>query len=253
MRYEYIIFDVYGAIPMQQDNTKTDFGPSSHQPDGTLLHSSCSTPSPATPPSQDSLQKGQSVEYALNWFTIRATHSRAQKVYNALLEVVGSNPLFQSCELYLPLVAIKHIDKSDEDKPKLVIVKQPLDNGLLFVHCTNEQFREMIKLPIAGLTPYYDHTRQTEYGRNPYLVVPDDQFSSFRTIIDSELDDIIINQSNLPTLFKGDKVRVTDGPFAGVQGYVLKYKHQLRVFVQVNCLGTFATAYVPRVFLEKLP
>lgn len=247
---------MYGVIPMQQNNTWTDLSPSCYPHDGDTLPTSCSNPTPATPPSQEFHQKGQSVGYApaqSNWFVIRATHGRAQKVYEALLEVVKSEPSYQSCELYFPIVTIRNVDKSEKDKPKFVIVKQPLDNSLLFVRCTNNQFREIIKLPIAGLTPYYDHTRQTEFGHNPYLIVPDSQFNSFRTIIDSELDDIIINQTDQPTLFKGDRVRVTDGPFVGVEGHVLKYKHQLRVFVQVNCLGTYATAYVPRAFLEKLP
>lgn len=228
------------------------FVKNNHSVGGKFVNDTSSNLQCATPPSWTCDSIGQSVEYVPQWFVIRATQGRAEKVYSNLLESVATCNGFEDCEFYLPMVALRQIDKSNADKPTIVVVKKPLENSLLFAHCTLPQFRNLLQLSIAGLTPYYDHTRQTEFGRNPYLVVPDSQFLSFRTIIDSEVEGIVTDQSDMPTFFQGDRVRVIDGPFTGVEGYVLRYKHQLRVFVQLDCLGTFATAYVPRAYLEKV-
>lgn len=222
-----------------------------HGVDGTFYGNTSSTQRCVTSPTQI-CEKGQSVENAQYWFVIRATQGRAQKVYEKLYELFSKDENYAGCELYLPMVAIRQVDDSDIDNPIVTIVKRPLDTNLLFVNCLYEQYRELVKLPVAGLTPYYDHTRTTNYGSNPFLVVSNSQFNSFRTIIDSEVAGIITEQSDMPTFFKGDRVRVIAGPFAGVEGYVLRYKHQLRVFVRIDCLGTFATAYVPKSFLQKV-
>lgn len=219
---------------------------------GLFLSDISSIPQCATSPSLVSNQIGQSVDIVPHWFVIRATQGRAKKVYESLSKAIPTHETLHDCELYLPMVAIPQIDKTDVEKPTKIVVKQPLENSLLFVRCTVSQFRELLQLPISGLTPYYDHTRQTEFGINPFLMVPDSQFISFRTIIDSEMEGIITDQSDMPTFFRGDKVRVVDGPFAGVEGHVLRYKHQLRVFVQIEWVGTFATAYVPKAYLEKV-
>ncbi len=248
----YINSVVYGVIPMLQNNIGNAFAKDNQGVDGVILTDTSSSSQCATSPSWSCDSIGQSVEYVPQWFVIRATQGRAEKVYKGLMESVTTHAISDSCEFYLPMVAIRQIDKSNAEKPIRIVVKQPLDNSLLFAHCTLPQFRDILQLPISGLTPYYDHTRQTEYGRNPFLVVPDSQFLSFRTIIDSEMEGIVTDQNDMPTFFQGDRVRVVDGPFTGVEGYVLRYKHQLRVFVQLDCLGTFATAYVPRAYLEKM-
>lgn len=237
---------------MLQSKIDSGFVNNNHSVGGKFVNDTSSNLQCTTSPSWAYGQIGQSVEYIPQWFVIRATQGRAEKVYKNLLESVAIRDGFEDCEFYLPMVALRQIDKSNVDKPTIVVVKKPLENSLLFAHCTLPQFRELLQLSISGLTPYYDHTRQTEVGRNPYLVVPDTQFLSFRTIIDSEMDGIITDQSDMPTFFQGERVRVIDGPFAGVEGFVLRYKHQLRVFVQLDCLGTFATAYVPKAYLEKV-
>lgn len=237
---------------MLQNNIDKDIVNNGHGVGGVFLSDTSSFLQQTTPPSLEKDQIGQSVDIVPHWFVIRATQGRAKKVYESLLEAIPTHETLHDCELYLPMVAIPQIDKTDVKKPTKIVVKQPLENSLLFARCTLSQFRELLQLPISGLTPYYDHTRQTEFGINPFLMVPDSQFISFRTIIDSEMEGIITDQSDMPTFFRGDKVRVVDGPFAGVEGYVLRYKHQLRVFVQIEWVGTFATAYVPKAYLEKV-
>ncbi|MBR4326753.1 MAG: KOW motif-containing protein, partial [Bacteroidales bacterium] len=50
----------------------------------------------------------------------------------------------------------------------------------------------------------------------------------------------------------GDSVIVIGGPFAGVEGVVMKYKHQKRVFVELQGVGRYATAYVPGAWIRRI-
>lgn len=196
---------------------------------------------------------GKSVRLALNpnvlyWFPIRATYHRAKKVYDKIVALNNNN-----LEPYLPMQYRIEYANDNSDKPTPLIKEEPLDKGLLFVRATPDHFRALLNYQslIPGLTPYYNHFSTNEFGRNDYLTVPDRQMESFRIIVESRNKNIIVNQAEIPQFIEGDRVVVTDGPFAGVEGVVMKYKHQKRVFVELKGVGSYATAYVPGAWVKK--
>ena len=193
---------------------------------------------------------GKSVGYALQpevrcWFPIRATYHRAQKVYDRLV-ALGNDRL----EPYLPTLC-RVDEEGNNGNP--VIKEEPLDKGLLFMRSTLQDFRTLLENPslIPGMTPYYNHFKTNEFGKNELLTVPDRQMESFKIIVESRNQNIIVRQSEMPKIIEGDRVVVTDGAFAGVEGVVMKYKHQKRVFVQLHGIGIYATAYVPGAWLRR--
>ncbi|MBO7439073.1 MAG: KOW motif-containing protein [Bacteroidales bacterium] len=197
---------------------------------------------------------GMSVGYTLNattryWFPIRATHRRAQKIYDKLVSINDG-----SFEPYLPLIC--HIEYSNEDfkNPTQEIKDKPLDSGLLFLRTTPNDFRALLKYQsmFPGMTPYYNHFFTNSFGKNDFLTVPDRQMQSFRIIVESGNENIIVEQNEIPEFVVGDSVVVIGGPFAGVEGIVMKYKHQKRVFVELQGVGRYATAYVPGAWIRKV-
>lgn len=184
------------------------------------------------------------------WFPIRATYHRAQKIYN-LLVALGDD----SIEPYLPMLRhIEYSSNSDFNNPTCSLIDKPLDKGLLFLRCTHTRFRELLNTSIqsSGMTPYYNHFNVNEYGTNDYLTIPDRQFMSFKIIVESGNKNIIVDQNDIPPLIVGDRVVVIGGPFAGVEGVVMKYKHQKRVFVELDGVGRYATAFVTGAWLKKI-
>ena len=197
---------------------------------------------------------GKSVRIALMpnekyWFPIRATHHRAQKIYDKLVSISDGN-----FEPYLPI--IRHIEYTNEDfnNPSQYIADKPLDSGLLFLRSTLNDFRALLQFRtlLAGMTPYYDHFSTNSYGTNDFLTVPDRQMESFKIIVESGNENIIVNQNEVPDFVVGDSVVVIGGPFAGVEGVVMKYKHQKRVFVELQGVGRYATAYVPGAWIRRI-
>ena len=204
---------------------------------------------PVNPEAENSIS-GKSVEYAphsevRHWFPIRATYHRAQKVYNGLL-AFGNNNI----DPYLPTLC--RVEFSDGIAKEPIVKEEPLDKGLLFVRSTLKDFKTLLETPpmIPGLTPYYNHFQTDRFGKNEFLTVPDRQMESFKIIVESRNQDIIVRQNEIPKIIEGDNVIVTDGPFAGVEGIVMKYKHQKRVFVQLHGVGIYATAYVPGAWIR---
>lgn len=180
------------------------------------------------------------------WYAIRATRGRAQSVYDA----IRATQL--DLEPYLPVKAIVTSNKDNTGHESQTTQLVPLLPSLLFVRCTADTLMELRDKNIPGFTLYYNHTTTDANGRNPLLIIPNHQFVSFRTIVEQAALDIIIDQQTAPTFIQGDIVRVTSGPFQGVIGKVLKFKHQTRVFIEIQGLGTFGTAYVPKCMIEKI-
>ena len=80
------------------------------------------------------------------------------------------------------------------------------------------------------------------------MVIPDKQMDDFRRVLDLSTDEGGLMDRPLEL---GDRVRVTKGVLAGVEGYVLEFKG--RTYVVVRLLDSwFAKASVPRAWLEKI-
>ena len=205
-------------------------------------------------PERENVNFGKSVKIALlpnerYWFPIRATHHRAQQIYDKLVSLNDD-----SLEPYLPL--IRHIEYTNEDfnNPTQYIADKPLDTGLLFLRSTVNDFRALLQYDsmFPGMTPYYNHFWVNEFGKNDFLTVPDRQMESFKIIVESGNENIIVNQKLVPEYLSGDRVVVIGGPFAGVEGVVMKDKHQKRVFVELQGVGRYATAYVPGAWIRRI-
>ncbi|MBR4327890.1 MAG: KOW motif-containing protein, partial [Bacteroidales bacterium] len=78
------------------------------------------------------------------------------------------------------------------------------------------------------------------------------QMESFKIIVESGNENILVRQNEMPDFVTGDSVVVIGGPFAGVEGVVMKYKHQKRVFVELQGVGRYATAYVPGAWIRRI-
>ncbi len=129
-----------------------------------------------------------------------------------------------------------------------------METSLLFLRSTLNDFKQLLQYQaiLPGLTPYYNHFYTNEFGKNEFLVVPDTQMDSFKIIVESGNSNVIVNQDDIPTFITGDRVVVIGGPFAGVEGIVMKYKHQKRVFVELQGVGRYATAYVPGAWIRRV-
>ena len=218
-----------------------------------LSSDSCCGLTSKTPPIPSDTQNGQSVENTLltpsYWYAARITYGRAHAVYKAIKKLDG-----ETLTPYIPVVK-KQVYHIENGMASVSMEERPVHSGLLFINASPSSYRKLFHdLPrIPGLTPFYDHFSVSATGRNDYLVVPDRQFESFRRIIESGHEDILIDQSVMPTYLAGKHVLIVSGPFAGVEGTLFRWKHQRRVFVDLGSLGKYGTGYIQTCDVEILP
>jgi len=175
------------------------------------------------------------------WFVFRATYGREGKA----CEIIGR----EGVRVYMPTkrerVVVSGIART---------VQKPLIPNLLFVYCTPKQADHFIKghpdLP-KFLRYYYNHVALKPDGSNPPLVVPDNEMENFIRLTSVDSEHIKVVDPAQCRFRNGDRVRVTQGAFEGVEGRVARVAGQQRVVITLEGLCTIATAYIPSAFLTK--
>lgn len=174
-------------------------------------------------------------ETDLKWFAIRVTYSR-EMVLKGYLDQYG-------IESFIPM-HYKEFIKGERKVRKLV----PVIHNLVFVRLNRGKMDE-IKKEISLKVPLrYIMDREK---REP-LVVPDRQMSSFIAVAGAYDEQVVYLDSQVISLRKGDRVRITGGVFAGVEGVFLRVKGDRRVVVSIEGVMAVATAFVHPSLIERV-
>ena len=76
--------------------------------------------------------------------------------------------------------------------------------------------------------------------------------ADFIKVSEARMEDVIYLYEVSSRLRTGQKVRVKDGPFAGVEGVVVRVRRSRRVMVELPDMLAVATSYIPECDLEKI-
>ena len=129
-----------------------------------------------------------------------------------------------------------------------VIFKRiPVVNSLLFFRTTAERVPEMEAL-VSGRGFVYKMT-----DRERPSVIPDRQMAMFQMVCSSGADGLeFFADEDLTRYRQGDKVRVTEGPLKGAEGYIKRIRKDRRLLVAIEGFVAVATSFIPPQFLEKV-
>lgn len=179
------------------------------------------------------------------WFLMRVAYGREEKA-RAFLAGHG-------IETFLP--TITRIRLKDGKKKRVV---ESLIPNLLFVHSDEKTMKRFIGQPPTEYLHHYYVPNLDEQG-NPIglkgirpLIIPDRQMEAFRRWNDVQDDNKLFLSDNTVKIKEGELVKITEGKFAGISGFVCRLKKQTRVGVHITGLGTVFTAYIPASFLQPL-
>lgn len=177
-----------------------------------------------------------------HWYALRTTYGREKKAYDYIIGHKGT--------AFYPTITT---EKNINGKKKLVEVSR-LPN-IFFAYGTEDELQAFVydNVNLPFLRFYYRHTHEGAQIRKTPLIVPDSQIRSLQIICDAEATaDTIITQEIVHKFQTGEKVRITEGDFKGVEGIVARYHGQQRVGIVIDGLLTATTAYIPSAFLEKI-
>jgi len=84
------------------------------------------------------------------------------------------------------------------------------------------------------------------------VVVPDKELEIFRIVTSAGSTGLQFLGEDPSAYQQGDKVRVTDGPFRGAEGYIKRIKKDRRLVVTISGVVAIATSFIPPELLEKI-
>lgn len=178
-----------------------------------------------------------------HWYPMRVTYSRELMVKDFFDGI--------DIETFIPM-RYEHL----EGKHPRHRVLKPAIRNLIFVRSTQKMITElkMTKRELSALR-YMMHPITDENNkllRHEILTVPDKQMDNFIKVA-SVQDDRIFYVENLSFAGKpGQRVKVTDGDFAGVEGTIKRIKKNRCVVVQIENVAAVAIAFLPTAFLLPL-
>ena len=153
----------------------------------------------------------------LHWFPMRVTYSREMMVKSFLDEL--------GVESFIPM----HYESVEGKHPRCRVLKPAV--------------RYMMR-------PLYDGKDQL-IGHD-VMTVPDKQMEDFMRVA-SVADDRVFFMENLNFVGKpGQRVKVVEGDFAGVEGVIKRIKKNKCVVVQIEHVAAVAIAFVPSTFLVTI-
>jgi transcription antitermination factor NusG len=75
---------------------------------------------------------------------------------------------------------------------------------------------------------------------------------NFITVVRNETEQVIYLSNEEVNLKKGMKVRITGGPFAGIEGVFMRIKGDKRLVVSISNMFSVATAYIPSCYVQEM-
>lgn len=169
----------------------------------------------------------------MEWYAMRVTYSRELKVQAALQQL--------GIESFVPM---RHGVTYGKEGPHYGLV--PAIHNLIFVRSTQSRLTEL-KLGREELSSLRYMTRPTPGNRTKHtiIVVSDSAMENFMRVA-SVTDDRVMFLDCCDDSAVGQRVRVMDGYFAGVEGVVRRVKKNKRVVVSIEGCASVAIAYVPK-------
>lgn len=174
------------------------------------------------------------------WYPMRVTYGREVKVKQALDDLGIENFLPMHYEL---------VDPGDGNKRRMLV---PAIHNLIFVHDSREEITRL-KTTKRELQPLrYITKRFAESIDDNILTVPDSQMQNFIRVASVQDDSVMFLETGDYINKIGQRVQITEGYFAGVEGVVKRIKKNKHVVVQLEGLAAVAITYVPATCLREI-
>lgn len=168
------------------------------------------------------------------WFAMRATYRR---------ELVAKKTLAEnSIESFVPM---RYVVRIMRGKKKRFL--EPAVHNLIFVH-TDKATIQRLKSDLQ----YLQYIMSQKDGQRVPIVVPDRQMENFIRLTND--DKMIYIPYDRSMLVRGQRIRVNNGPFEGLEGRLVRFDgmRNRRVVVSIDGVISASTASIPMEYIDIL-
>lgn len=165
---------------------------------------------------------------------MRVTYHREMKI-KALLDAIG-------VENFLPM-HWEMVESKQGGKKRVLL---PAIHNLLFVK-SSQEFLTELKTTRTELSPLRYMMKRPLPGeeKSEIITVPDQQMENFMKVASVQDDRVMFLENNDFVNKVGQRVKVTEGYFAGVEGIIKRINKNKRIVVQLEGVAAVAIAFVP--------
>ena len=182
------------------------------------------------------------------WYVVRTKRHQESRLV-ALLEKRKAQTK-NILEIYAPTHTTVNVHQDSDEKQK------PLFAGIVFVLATQQALMDFMKEYSQDGDIQYE--RKTEKGKSTRMcVIPEEQMRAFRDYNENYADKVIVLERpyadyafNVKAGEPNEIVRVIDGPLAGREGYVCRFRNEKRLVFQVRGFepGSWLTVSYPKAW-----
>ena len=182
------------------------------------------------------------------WYVMRTKRHQESKLVELLEKQKAETK--NILEIYAPTHTTVHVHHDSNEKQK------PLFAGIVFVLATQHALMHFIKE--HSLDGDMQYERKKEQGeRTAMCVIPEEQMRAFRDYNENYADKVIVLERpytdyafNTKAGEPNEIVRVIDGPLAGREGYICRFRRDKRLVFQVQGFepGSYLTVSYPNAW-----
>lgn len=170
------------------------------------------------------------------WFIVRSLPHQERKLADLLMKHQAEEK--NILEVYCPTHTTVSVSRGGRE------LQAPLFAGYVFVLSTQKAVAEFVSRCYPEGTILYDNRRK-DGGKPGFLVIPEEQMRFFRDFNENYADKVIILERpysdyafNPKTNEPNDVVRVVDGPLAGKEGYLTRFRRDKRLVFNMRLPGS---------------
>lgn len=147
-------------------------------------------------------------------------------------------------EYYAPFVKERLLNSQG----KKIVVERPLIPSLFFMRSSKQQAL-CLEQELGGKARLY--RQLVDFDPQP-IAIPVRQMQMFMMVSSGDQEGLEYFEDGAFNWKKGERVRVIDGRFKGLEGEIKRINGDHRLIVMIEGVCAVATTYIPRCFLEKI-
>lgn len=118
--------------------------------------------------------------------------------------------------------------------------------SLVFMQATEDYLKQFESQHFDKIWVYRD------IESKKHSIIPDREMEVFISVCSAGKQGLTFLGDDKPAYHQGDKVRVTEGPFKGAEGYITRIKKDRRLVVSIQGVVAVATTYIHPQFLKVI-
>lgn len=200
---------------------------------------------------------GEPAETEASWYAMRVFMNKValcRDLFNQFNNVLKDSDQMKNTfpedmmgdvmEYYAPFVIERHVNSQG----KKIVVERPLIPSLFFMR-SNKRQALCLEQELCGKARLY--RQLVDFDPHP-IAIPKRQMQMFMMVSSGDQEGLEYFEDGAFNWKKGERVRVIDGRFKGLEGEIKRINGDHRLIVTIEGICAVATTYIPRCFLEKI-